>query len=301
MYVLSSANLSATGQQWVNELADFNLQIHYKPGRNHEVADALSQFPENIHQYTSRAEQSSINAIFEGVQTQSANEEAWLCAINTSETTPEIDTSPPHKNNLQQVDIYHEQNQDHCIKKVKDIIQSRVQRSLSSQRQRELQPVTRLLREKEKLLVNNKGVLVKRTANIDQIAITLSLRNLVYRELHEKMGHFGGERVYQLRKERFYWPGMEKDIKDYIKNKCTCLSQRKPHVLPQAPLGTVKLSGPIDIVGIDFLKVDKCSGGYEYIFVITDHFTRYTQIYATKNKSAITATLRLYNDFTLRF
>ena len=125
VYVLSSANLSATGQQWVNELADFNLQIHYKPGRNHEDADALSQFPENIHQYTSRAEQSSTNAIFEGVQTQSAKEEAWLCAINTSETIPEIDTSPPHKNNLQQVDIYHEQNQDHCIKKVKDIIQSR--------------------------------------------------------------------------------------------------------------------------------------------------------------------------------
>ena len=76
VYVLSSAKLSATGQRWVNELADLNLQIHYKPGRNHQDADALSRFPENIHQYTSRAEQSSINAMFEGVQTQSENEEA---------------------------------------------------------------------------------------------------------------------------------------------------------------------------------------------------------------------------------
>ena len=94
----------------------------------------------------------------------------------------------------------------------------------------------RLLREKEKLLVNNKGVLIKRTAKVDQIVIPPSLRNLVYQELHEKMGHLGGERVYQIRKERFHWPGMEKDIKDYIKNKCTCLSQRKPHVLQQATL-----------------------------------------------------------------
>ena len=45
----------------------------------------------------------------------------------------------------------------------------------------------------------------------------------------------------------------------------------------------------MDIVGIDFLKVDKCSGGYEYILVITDHFTRYAQIYATQNKLATTA------------
>ena len=123
----------------------------------------------NIHQYTSKAEQSSINAIFEGVQIQSENEEAWLCAINTSETTPEVDTSPLHKNNLQQVDIYHELNQDHCIKKVKGIIQSRVQLSLS-QKQGEPQLVKRLLREKEKILVNNKEVLIRRTVKVDQLS-----------------------------------------------------------------------------------------------------------------------------------
>ena len=57
----------------------------------------------------------------------------------------------------------------------------------------------------------------------------------------------------------------------------------------------------MDIVGIDFLKVDKCSGGYENILVITDHFTIYTQIYATKNKSARTAASKLYNDSILHF
>ena len=53
---LSSAKLSTTGQRWVNKLADFNLEIHYKLGRNHQDNDALSHFPENIHQYTSKAE-----------------------------------------------------------------------------------------------------------------------------------------------------------------------------------------------------------------------------------------------------
>ena len=162
VYVLPSAKLSATGQRWVNELARFNLLIHYKLGRNHQDADALIRFPENIYQYTSRAGQSSINAIFEGIQTQSENEEALLCEINANETAPETNISPLYKNNLQQVDIYHEQNQDHCIKKVEDIIQSRVQLSLS-QKQREPQLVKRLLRENEKLLINNKEVVIRRT------------------------------------------------------------------------------------------------------------------------------------------
>ena len=53
VYVLSSAKLSAIGQQWAIELVDFNLQIHYKSGRNHQNANAVGQFPESIRQYTS--------------------------------------------------------------------------------------------------------------------------------------------------------------------------------------------------------------------------------------------------------
>ena len=51
LYVLSSAKLNATRQRWVNELADFNINIHYKPGRNNTDADALSRFPEDIKEY----------------------------------------------------------------------------------------------------------------------------------------------------------------------------------------------------------------------------------------------------------
>ena len=43
---------------------------------------------------------------------------------------------------------------------------------------------------------------------------------LVFEELHNKMGHLGYETVIELRKTRFYWPNYEKDIKEYITNKC---------------------------------------------------------------------------------
>ena len=56
-----------------------------------------------------------------------------------------------------------------------------------------------------------------------------------------------------------------------------------------APLGTLTSTSPMDIVAIDFLKVDRVAGGYEYILVIIDQFTWYALAYATTTKSAKTA------------
>ena len=56
-------------------------------------------------------------------------------------------------------------------------------------------------------------------------------------------------------------------------------------------------TSPMDIITIDFLKVDRAAGEYKYILIIIDQFTRYAQAYATTNKSAKNATEKLFNDF----
>ena len=52
-------------------------------------------------------------------------------------------------------------------------------------------------------------------------------------------------------------------------------------------------------ISIDYLHLDRCSCGCEYFLVVTDHFTRYTQTYPTRNKASRTAEERMFNDFIL--
>ena len=152
----------------------------------------------------------------------------------------------------------------------------------------------------QKLKVSS-NILVRSTEKIDQIVIPPSLKWLIYQEFYKNIAYLGAERSYHLAKSRVYRPKMEKDIKFFIDTEFPCLASKKQHITPHAPLGTVTSTSPMDIIAIDFLKIDRAAGGYEYILVVIDQFTRYAQAYATTNKSTKTAAEKLFNDFVLKF
>ena len=52
---------------------------------------------------------------------------------------------------------------------------------------------------------------------------------------------------------------------------------------------------------MDFLKLDKAQRGYEHVLVDTNHFTRYVQANAKKNKSEKSAADKLYNNYILTY
>ena len=64
---------------------------------------------------------------------------------------------------------------------------------------------------------------------------------------------------------------------------------------------TFSSAAPLELIGLDFLHLDTCSGGYQYLLVLTDNFSKFVQVYPTTNKSAKTAADRLYNYFMLKY
>lgn len=102
------------------------------------------------------------------------------------------------------------------------------------------------------------------------------------------MGHLGVERTLDLIREQFYWLQMSKDVEHFVTRVCECLKKRKPNKHTCAPLIPIQTTYPFQLVSIDFLHLEKCKHGYKYIFVVMDHFTRFAQVYATRNKAAKT-------------
>ena len=109
-----------------------------------------------------------------------------------------------------------------------------------------------------------------------QVVLPPMYRDYVYNELHAKMGHLGSERVVAPVQDRFYWLRMASDIAELIHKRCPCIKDRQRHIKSVAPLEPITTTYPFEMVSIDFLHLEPCSGGNEYILVVVDHFSRFS-------------------------
>ena len=86
-YILSSAKLSVVGHRWVAELADFNFNIKYRPGKINIDADVLSRIPIDLDKYmkdcTAEMEKDAICATIQAVLYQ-GEATPWVTAVSAS-------------------------------------------------------------------------------------------------------------------------------------------------------------------------------------------------------------------------
>ena len=92
---------------------------------------------------------------------------------------------------------------------------------------------------------------------------------IVYRELHDEMGHLGVKGILVLALERFYWQNIRRDVEHDIHRRCRCMKQKRPYIQP------IVTTAPLQLLSIDFVYLERSLVGYEYILVVVDHFTRY--------------------------
>lgn len=109
-----------------------------------------------------------------------------------------------------------------------------------------------------------------------QLVVSQSYRVTALQGVHNDVGHPGKEKTLWLARQRFYWPGMERDISNHIETCSRCICSKTP-VRPAAELIPIVSTRPMEVVCIEFLSLEQSKGGFENILVITDHFTRFAQ------------------------
>ena len=158
-----------------------------------------------------------------------------------------------------------------------------------------------LCREFPNLELSSDKILHWKGDENNQVILPSRLKSLVFKESHVNIGHLRYDWTLEIMKERFIWPKMYVDVKYFIAKICKYIKDKTLNTLPKAALKTITFSSPMELIGLDFLYVDTCAGGLQYVLVTTDHFTRYTQVYHTRNKQAKTVATKLFNDYILRF
>ena len=100
-----------------------------------------------------------------------------------------------------------------------------------------------------------------------------------------------------LVRERFYWGTMNQDITDCVTNCHWCHVTKGHHTGLHTQQGSLVANNPLNLLCIDFLKVDPSRDSKENILVLTDAFTKFTQAFITNNQKALTVTKILVNKW----
>lgn len=302
-YVTKTAKLDATGHRWVAALASYNFKLVYRSGTANRDADGLSRRPHPTEQ--TEMFHDVVRAICSAalVSRQDLPFVESVLIADADETPLVADQERTiETNELGKIDWQREQAADESLSRVIHLLQRGIRPKWDDLRH-ESSEVQRYVREWSKLIFRDS--VLYRTTTLDgevtqQLVLPHAFRHIALKGCHDDIGHQGRDRTMWLIRQRFYWPGMDKEVREKVEHCGRCI-RRKTRPRPSAELVSIQSSRPMELVCMDYLTLERSAGGYENILVITDHFTRYAQAIPTRNQTAKSTAKALYENFVCHY
>lgn len=100
--------------------------------------------------------------------------------------------------------------------------------------------------------------------------------------------HLGVYKTYNRILHKYFWPGMKRDVYDYIRKCKVCCSQKPIQKVPAGLMGRrPDISHPWQMISSDLVgPLPRSSAGHEYILVVTDYFSKFVVVIPLRTISA---------------
>ena len=96
-----------------------------------------------------------------------------------------------------------------------------------------------------------------------QLVLPRIYHEAVLHMLHDDYGHQGLDQTLALVRERFYWGSMNHDVTEYVTNCHWCHVAKGHYTGLQTQQGSLVVNNLLDLLCINFLKVDPSRDGKE--------------------------------------
>ncbi|WVZ93551.1 hypothetical protein U9M48_039522 [Paspalum notatum var. saurae] len=240
-YIFTQNELNMRQRRWLELIKDYDLEIHYHPGKAYVVADALSG-KSYVNMAVAFQMPFELCAEFESLSLGFVHQ----TTVATFEAEPTLEQ-----------EIRKQQKTDERIQEIRE--QIKVGKAPH-------------FREDEQGAVWYKNRIC--VPDVD------SIRKLILSEAHDTAYsiHPGSTKMYYDLKERFWWYGMKRAVAEYVAVCDTCQRVKAEHQRPAGLLQPLKiLEWKWEEISMDFIVgLPMTQKGYNSIWVVVDRLTKVT-------------------------
>jgi hypothetical protein len=282
-YIVQKKEISKKLERYLAELSEFNLKFEHRPREKLVVVDALAKderWKEEEQRYLE-------SKVLEGRVTVDlgSGQHLQFTMSGKSSTQPAPNTEHVSIGHTR-YDSRDAQREDLTCKEIKEIL-------LKSEKLTEKDK-----RVQTKYNMVNSAIFRKPTKTWKWPRLKVpgeELKRKIFKGLHDDLlaGHLGQEITWKRIAERFYWKGMKKQIFEWVNQCHSCQIHKFTGKGFTAPLQTLPIAKPWEIVQSDYITLPPTPNGYKYICVFGDRCTRYAELCKTRDCTAPT-TLQKY-------
>ena len=121
-----------------------------------------------------------------------------------------------------------------------------------------------------------------------QLVLPQRYHKKILQSLHKDLIHQGINITLDLLRKRVYWPTMTQDASSWVNQCRQCQVAKGNYNIPKPKFGHLIAHNPLDLVCLDFTKVDPSKGGKENILIMTNAFTKFSVAVTTNNQQGLT-------------